>query len=92
MKFWKEYGRSIMSDGWTDGKGRVLVNFLVNSPKRTFFLKSIDVSDSVKNGELMFNYIDEVVKEVGEENVIQIITESALNMKNAGKKANGKKD
>lgn len=33
-----------MSDGWTDGKGRVLLNFLVNSPAGTFFLKSIDAS------------------------------------------------
>ncbi|KAM7517141.1 hypothetical protein LguiA_006724 [Lonicera macranthoides] len=80
-----------MLDGWTDGKGRVLMNFLVNSPKGTFFLKSIDAFESVKNGELMFNYIDEVVKEVGEENVIQVITDSASNMKNAGKRLKEKR-
>ncbi|CAL2235809.1 unnamed protein product [Prunus armeniaca] len=31
-KAWAEYGCTIMSDGWTDGKNRVLINFLVNSP------------------------------------------------------------
>ncbi|CAL2241163.1 unnamed protein product [Prunus armeniaca] len=31
-KAWAEYGCTIMSDGWTDDKNRVLINFLVNSP------------------------------------------------------------
>ncbi|XP_050380051.1 uncharacterized protein LOC126797469 [Argentina anserina] len=83
-KAWEKYGCSIMSDGWTDGKGRVLLNFLVNNPAGTFFLKSIDASGSVKNGSLMLKYLDEVVREVGEENVVQIITDNASNYKNAG--------
>ncbi|XP_050387733.1 uncharacterized protein LOC126804020 [Argentina anserina] len=83
-KAWEKYGCSIMSDGWTDGNGRVLLNFLVNSPAGTFFLKSIDASGSVKNGSLMLKYLDEVVREVGEENVVQIITDNASNYKNAG--------
>ncbi|KAL6524812.1 hypothetical protein OROMI_030405 [Orobanche minor] len=86
VKAWKEYGCSIMSDGWTGGKSRCLVNFLVNSPHGTFFLRSIDASHTIKNGELMFKFLDDIVKEVGEEYVIQIITDSAPNMKNAGKR------
>ncbi|RVW32132.1 Retrovirus-related Pol polyprotein from transposon TNT 1-94 [Vitis vinifera] len=70
-KAWKQYGCSIMSDGWTDGKSRCLINFLVNSPVGTWFMKSIDASDTIKNGELMFKYLDEVVEEIGEENVVQ---------------------
>ncbi|XP_050384970.1 uncharacterized protein LOC126801599 [Argentina anserina] len=73
-----------MSDGWTDGNGRVLLNFLLNSPTCTFFLKSIDASGSVKNCSLMLKYVDEGVREVGEENVVQIITDNASNYKNAG--------
>ena len=38
---WKEYGCSLMSDGWTDMTGRHLINFLVNS---TFFLGTTNVS------------------------------------------------
>ena len=34
---WKKTGCSIMSDGWTDRKRRSISNFLVNSPKGTFF-------------------------------------------------------
>ncbi|GKE19784.1 zinc finger protein [Tanacetum coccineum] len=46
---WQKYGCSIMSDFWTDGKGRCLINFLVNCPIGTIFLKSIDASEHVKD-------------------------------------------
>ena len=49
-KSWKQYGCSLMSDGWIDGKRRCLINFLVNSPIGTWFMKSIDASDIIKNG------------------------------------------
>ncbi|KAI8568658.1 hypothetical protein RHMOL_Rhmol02G0217700 [Rhododendron molle] len=71
-KAWKEHGCSIMSDGWTDGKNRVLINFLVNSPAGTWFLKSVDASDTIKNADLMFNYLDGVIDEIGEANVVQV--------------------
>ena len=78
-KAWKQYRCSIMSDGWIDGKNRRLIKFLVNSPVGTWFMKSIDASDTIKNGELMFKYVDEVIEEIGEENVVQIITDDASN-------------
>ncbi|XP_061988373.1 uncharacterized protein LOC133706829 [Rosa rugosa] len=84
-KDWSHCGCTIMSDGWTDGKSRVILNFLVNSPRGTWFLKSVDASDTIKNGELMLNYLDSVVEEVGEENVVQIVTDNASNYKWAGK-------
>ncbi|RVW43457.1 hypothetical protein CK203_070341 [Vitis vinifera] len=46
--------------------------------------ESIDASDTIKNGELMFKYLDEVVEEIGEENVVQVITDNASNYVNAG--------
>jgi hypothetical protein len=39
----KEYGCSLMSDGWTDMGSRHLLNFLVNSPAGTFFLGTANV-------------------------------------------------
>ncbi|KAI8555885.1 hypothetical protein RHMOL_Rhmol05G0208500 [Rhododendron molle] len=83
-KAWKEHGCSIMSDGWTDGKKRVLINFLVNSPVGTWFLKSVDASDTIKNADLMFNYLDGVIDEIGEANVVQVITDNASNYVAAG--------
>jgi len=41
---WKKTGYTIMTDGWTDKRRRTILNFLVNNPKGTIFLKSIDAS------------------------------------------------
>ena len=73
-----------MSDGWKDMRGRQLINFLVNNPFGTIFLKSVDVSDVVKDANLLFKMLDDVVEEVGEDIVIQVITDNASNYKKAG--------
>jgi len=74
---WKRTGCTLMSDGWTDGKSRSLINFLVNSPCGTVFLKSIDTSGIIKDGKGLFEMIDSIVEEIGEENVVQVVTNSA---------------
>ena len=73
---WKKNGCSIMSDGWTDRKGRTLVNFLVNYSKGTMFMESIHASSMIKTGEKMFELLDKWVDQVGGENVVQVITDS----------------
>ena len=68
-----------MSDGWTDRKERSLVNFFVNSSRWTMFMKSINASSMVKTGEKLFALLDSWVEEVGEVNVVQVITDNASN-------------
>ncbi|RDY13854.1 hypothetical protein CR513_01168, partial [Mucuna pruriens] len=49
---WKKTRCTIMTDGWTDKRRRTILNFLVNSPKGTIFLKSIDafaISETTEN-------------------------------------------
>jgi len=82
--FWKKTGCTIMIDGWTDRKRRTILNFLVNSPRGTVFLKSIDASNICKTTEQIFKMMDDLVDEVGEENVIQIVTDNAANYKAVG--------
>ncbi|KAI3876677.1 hypothetical protein MKW92_037783 [Papaver armeniacum] len=69
---WKNYGCTIMCDWWKDGRRRTLINFLVNCPKGTVFLKSIDGSAHSKTAELCHEMLLEVIEEVGAENVIQV--------------------
>ena len=45
---WAKYGCSILSDGWKDKRERTLINFLVNSPKGSMFLESVDGSSYSK--------------------------------------------
>lgn len=75
---WNEYGCTIKPDGWTGGKSWGLINFLVNSSQGTWFLKSVDVSNTRKNKDLMFKYLDDVIEEIGEENVVQVITDNVV--------------
>ncbi|KAK1584274.1 hypothetical protein Q3G72_031480 [Acer saccharum] len=71
--------------GWVeDMRGRQLINFLVNNPYGTMFLKSVDVSDTINYATLLFNLLDRVVEEVGEDLVVQVVTDNASNCKKAG--------
>ncbi|CAN1752463.1 hypothetical protein LINPERHAP1_LOCUS4748 [Linum perenne] len=83
---WKSVGCTIMSYGWTDTRRRSICNFLVNSPKGTVFVESIDTSSFSKNAEKVFEMLDNVVEKVEEESVIQIVTDNATAYKAAGTK------
>ncbi|RVW65946.1 hypothetical protein CK203_007238 [Vitis vinifera] len=85
MVEWGKNGCSIMSDGWTDRKERTLVNFLVNCSKGTMFMQSIDASSMIKTGEKMFELLDKWIEQVGEENVIQVITDNHSSYVMAGR-------
>ncbi|KAH1256859.1 hypothetical protein GmHk_03G006933 [Glycine max] len=61
----KKTGCTIMSDG------RSICNFLVNNPKGTVFLYSLDTSDISKIADKVLKMLNDVVNFVGEENVVQ---------------------
>ena len=74
-----------MYNGLIDGKCHTILNFLIAFPKGTMFLKSVDASDQVKDAQLLFHLLDEVVVEVGIQNVVQVITNNASNYVAAGR-------
>ena len=47
----------------------------MNSPEETFFYKSINASESSKTGAFLREQLDKVAMEIGEEHVIQVITD-----------------
>jgi len=65
-------------------KRRTIINFLVNNPKGTVFLKSMDTSTISKIAEIVFKMMDNNVKEVGEDNIVQVVTNDAANYKVVG--------
>ncbi|XP_059076669.1 uncharacterized protein LOC131875947 [Cryptomeria japonica] len=84
-EIWKKKGCTIMTYGWTDRRNRTLLNFLVSSAGGTMFIKSIDASAHSKNATYLCEVIEEVIYEVGEENVVQVVTDNAANYVVAGK-------
>ena len=56
----------------------------MNNPRRTFFLKSVDASNMLESPNKLFKMMDEIVEEVGEENVVQIVTDNTTYYKVVG--------
>ena len=50
------------------------------------FIESISTSSMIKMGERMFELLDKRVDQVGEENVVQVITDSYSSYKMASNK------
>ncbi|KAJ9566449.1 hypothetical protein OSB04_002415 [Centaurea solstitialis] len=50
---------------------------MVNSPRGSIFLKFMDVLDVSKDANFLFGIVDKMVDEVGEENVVQVVTDNA---------------
>ncbi|XP_066319786.1 uncharacterized protein [Miscanthus floridulus] len=82
---WKQYGCTLMSDGWTDMRGRHLINFLVNSPEGTYFLESVDASSQVHSATMLADLLQEKIEDIGKDNVVQVVTDNGANYKAAGK-------
>ena len=82
---WKHFGCTLMSDGWTDRRGRHLINFLVNSPEGTFFLESVDASSEAHDAYMLADLLEKRIEEIGKEKVVQVITDNGANYKAAGK-------
>ena len=81
---WQARGCTIMCDGWTGPTRRSMINFMVYCHLGTVYHKSIDASDEIKNAKYIFSLMDKVVDEIGEENVVQIVTDNEATYKSAG--------
>ncbi|XP_043693381.1 uncharacterized protein LOC122643875 [Telopea speciosissima] len=87
---WRK-GCTLMSDGWTDRKGRHLINFLVNCTEGTFFLGSVDASSQIQDAKMLFELLYSRIEEIGEENVVQVVTDNASNYVVVGRLLMGKR-
>ena len=78
---WPKYACFILTDGWVDVSHRQLVNVLVSSCYGTMFLKSIDCSHAnttpIVDSSWLAERISEAIREVGKENVVQVISDNA---------------
>ncbi|KAK3221721.1 hypothetical protein Dsin_008746 [Dipteronia sinensis] len=83
---WDKYCCTIICDGWTGPTRLSIINFMVYCKGRTIFLKSVDASNKIKDHQYIYGLIKDVVKEVGEKNVVQIITDNGFAFVKAGKK------
>ena len=85
MEKWKTYRCTIMCDEWTGPMKLSIINFMVYSKGSTIFLKSIDAFDKIKDNKYIYGLLKDVIKEVGEANVVQIVTDNGLTFVKARK-------
>ena len=73
---WKTYGCTIMCDGWINPTKLSIINFMVYCKGSAIFLKSVDASDNIKDNKYIYSLLKDVIKDVGEANVVQIVTDN----------------
>ena len=81
---WNEYGVSIVSDGWTNVKRNPLINIPGVSSSGAVFLLSHDYLDRFKIDINIAEALINTIESNGPYNVIQVITDNAVNCKAAG--------
>ena len=62
-----------------------IINFMVYSKGNTIFLKSIDASNYIKDNKYIYGLLKDVIKEVGKQNVVQIVTDNGSTFVKVGK-------
>ena len=72
------YGCTIMCDGWIGPTKLSIINFMVYSKGSTIFLKSVNDLDKIKDNKYIYGLLKDVFKEVGEANVVQVVTDNGL--------------
>jgi hypothetical protein len=77
----KEKGVSVVSDGWTDPQRRPFINFTATSETAPVFLEAIDGTNKYKDKYYISELLMNVIKEIGPEKVVQVITDNAYVMK-----------
>ncbi|XP_073004802.1 uncharacterized protein [Typha latifolia] len=81
---WKEKGVTIVCDGWTDAQRRPLINFFAVTESSPIFLRAVNCEGEYKDELFISSLIIEVIEKIGQQNVVQVITDNVDICKAAG--------
>ncbi|RID75417.1 hypothetical protein BRARA_B02463 [Brassica rapa] len=71
-------------DGWSDPHRRPILNLIAANESGPMMLRAVNTQGEAKTGEVIVEMIIECIKEVGHENVVQILIDNASNCVKAG--------
>ena len=74
-----------MCDGWIGPTKLSIISFMVYSKGITIFLKFVDALDKIKDNKDIYSLLKDMNKEVGEANVVQIVTDNGSTFLKVGK-------
>ena len=73
---WAIMWSNIIVDGWKDEKGRNLMNFFVDCPRVLIYLILCYVSALIDDVDALVLLFEQVIEDVGVQNVVQIVSHS----------------
>ena len=73
-----------MCDGWNSRIRKPIINFMVYCDRSMVYLSLVDTTNIPKTTNYIFSPIDMIVEEVGEENIVQVVTDNEASFKVAG--------
>ena len=73
-----------MCDGWIGPTRWSIIKFLTYCDGKIFFHKSIDTSDKMHDAAYILDLMEEMIDSVGEQYVMQVITDNEPQYKTAG--------
>ena len=81
---WPIYGCTIMCDGWSSRTRKPIINFMVYYDRSMIYLSSVDTTNIPKKADYIFSLMNKIIEKVGDENVIQVVTNNETSFKADG--------
>ena len=73
-----------MYDSWSSRTRKSIINFMIYYDKIMIYHSLVDTTNIPKTIDHIFSLMDKFVEKVGEENVIQVVTDNETSFKVAG--------
>ena len=70
-----------MCNGWSSRTRKPIINFMVYCDRSMIYLSPVDTIP--KTTDYIFSLMDKIVEEVGEENIVQVVTDNETSFKAA---------
>ena len=74
---------TLVSDAWTNLRGESIINYVAVTRKHAIFVKSTPSGGERHNAQYIADGVEQIVKELGEDNIVCFTADNARNMKAA---------
>ena len=70
-----------MCDGWSSRIRKPIINFMIYCDRSMIYHSSFDTTNIPKTTDYIFSLMDKVIEEIGEKNVVQVVTDNEASFK-----------
>ena len=70
-----------MCDGWSSRITKSIINFMIYCDRKIKYFSLVDTTNIPKTTYYIFSLMDMIVEDVGEENVVQVVTNNEASLK-----------